>query len=47
MTGERDLASHFDVVGGRVVRFARYDGLDQALEATNLGPTNEVSHMSN
>jgi hypothetical protein len=34
--GEQDLASLFRVGGGRVVRFARYDGLDEALAAAGL-----------
>jgi hypothetical protein len=34
--GERDLASRFDIAGGRVVRFARYDSLAEALTAAGL-----------
>ncbi len=33
---EQDLASLFRVDGGRVVRFARYDSLDEALAAAGL-----------
>ena len=36
ITGERILASLFQVVGQRVVKFARYDGLDEALAAGEL-----------
>ncbi len=36
VAGERDLASHFELDGGRVVRFARYDSLDEALAAAGL-----------
>jgi hypothetical protein len=42
VNGERDLASRFDVQSGRVVRFARYDSLDQALEAAGLTAADEV-----
>ena len=40
--GERDLASRFDVQNGRVVRFARYDSLAEALEAAGLTVADEV-----
>lgn len=40
--GERDLASRFDVEGGRVVRFARYDSLDAALAAAGLSDADAV-----
>jgi hypothetical protein len=43
VTGERDLASRFDVADGRVVRFARYDSLDEALGASGLGLADLVS----
>jgi hypothetical protein len=43
--GERDLASRFDVQNGRVVRFARYDSLEEALDAANLGHADEVSQL--
>ncbi|HJZ46408.1 MAG TPA: hypothetical protein VKE41_04555 [Roseiflexaceae bacterium] len=42
VTGERDLASRFDVGGGRVVRFARYDSLDEALAAARLAAADEI-----
>ena len=42
VTGERDLASRFDVRNQRVVRFARYDSLDEALEAAGLTVADEV-----
>jgi len=42
VTGERDVASRFDVDGGRVVRFARYDSLDEALGAAGLTFADEV-----
>lgn len=40
--GEADLASRFRVVDGRVVRFARHDQLEQALEAAGLDLTDEL-----
>jgi hypothetical protein len=43
LIGERDLASRFDVQNGRVVRFARYDSLEEALDAANLSLADEVS----
>jgi hypothetical protein len=46
MLSERDLASRFDVRDGRVVRFARYDSLDQALEASGLGLSDELSAVN-
>ena len=36
MTEERDLASHYRVAAGRVLRFARYDTLAEAFAATGL-----------
>jgi hypothetical protein len=45
VTGERDLASRFDVDGGRVVRFARYDTLDEALGAASLNGAAEVDEL--
>lgn len=42
VTGERDLASRFDVDGGRIVRFARYDSLDEALAAAGLTVADEI-----
>ena len=42
VTGEADVASLFRVAGQRVVQFARYDTLDQALRAAGLHPQEEV-----
>jgi hypothetical protein len=42
VAGEGDLASRFDVDGGRVVRFARYDSLDEALAAAGLSGADEI-----
>ncbi|MGH2514856.1 MAG: hypothetical protein ACRDHP_04300 [Ktedonobacterales bacterium] len=36
VTGERPLASLFVVDGQRVIKFMRYDGVDEALAATGL-----------
>jgi len=41
--GERDVASGFQVRDGRVVRLARYDTLDEALNNAGLGLQDEVS----
>lgn len=41
VTGEADLASQFSVNGGRVERFARYDSLDEALNRSGLGRSDE------
>jgi hypothetical protein len=40
--GERDLASRFDVEGGRVVRFERHDSLDKALAAAGLNAADAI-----
>jgi hypothetical protein len=40
--GERDLASRFDVEGGRVVRFERHDNLDAALAAAGLNAADAI-----
>jgi hypothetical protein len=40
--GERDLASRFDVEGGRVVRFERHDSLDAALAAAGLNAADAI-----
>jgi limonene-1,2-epoxide hydrolase len=42
ITGERTLASVFEVDDQRVVRFARYDSLDAALEAAGLRASDEL-----
>ena len=42
ITEERDLASHYRVAVGRVLRFARYDTLAEALAATGLTEADEV-----
>ena len=42
-TGERDLASRFDVEGGRVVRFARHDSLAEALAAAGLNDADAIA----
>ncbi|HEY7355791.1 MAG TPA: hypothetical protein VH590_04960 [Ktedonobacterales bacterium] len=41
VTGDRRLASVFHVKHGRVIRFARYDRLDEALEAAGLNQADE------
>jgi hypothetical protein len=41
-TSERDLASRFDVEGGRVVRFARYNSLAEALAASGLNEASTI-----
>jgi hypothetical protein len=43
VTGERDLASRFDVEGGRVVRFARHDSLAEALVAAGLNDADAIA----
>ena len=43
ITEERDLASHYRVAVGRVLRFARYDTLAEAFAATGLTETDEIS----
>ncbi|HEY0739172.1 MAG TPA: nuclear transport factor 2 family protein [Herpetosiphonaceae bacterium] len=40
--GEADLASRFRVADGRVAQFARYDRLEQALEAAGLELADEL-----
>lgn len=42
VTGERTLASLFRVDGPRVVAFARYDSMDEALAAGGLSAADEV-----
>jgi SnoaL-like protein len=42
ITEERDLASHYRVAVGRVLRFARYDTLAEAFAATGLTEADEV-----
>jgi hypothetical protein len=42
--GEQALASQFDLAGGRVVRYARFDTLSDALTAARLAETDEVSN---
>ena len=41
VTGEKTLASVFQVDNGRVVKFARYDSLSAALEAAGFDQTRE------
>src|SRR5262249_29089988 len=43
ITGEADVASLFRVDGQRVVQFARYDSLAEALRAGGLGDQDERS----
>jgi hypothetical protein len=43
VTGERDLASHFDVDGERVARFGRYDSLAEALAAAGLNDADAIA----
>jgi ribosomal protein S18 acetylase RimI-like enzyme len=45
VTGESDLASWFEIGGGRVARFARYDSLDQALAAAGLTRADEIGQL--
>jgi hypothetical protein len=40
--GEADVASQFRVKGGRVTQYARYDSLDEALEAARLNDADEI-----
>jgi hypothetical protein len=40
---ERDLASRFDIEDGRVVRFARYDSLAEALAAAGLSEADALA----
>lgn len=40
--GEADVASQFRVKGGRVAQYARYDSLDEALEAARLNDADEI-----
>lgn len=42
VAGEQTVASVFQVNGGRVVKFARYDLLQAALAAASLDPSDEV-----
>jgi hypothetical protein len=43
VTGERDLASHFDVDGEHVARFGRYDSLAEALAAAGLNHADAIA----
>lgn len=43
LIGETDVASEFRVAGGRVARYARYDSLDEALQAAGLGHADEMA----
>ena len=43
VTGERDLASHFDIDGEQVVRFGRYDSLAEALAAAGLNDADAIA----
>lgn len=40
--GEADVASQFRVKEGRVTQYARYDSLDEALEAARLNDADEI-----
>ena len=40
--GERDVASVFRVAGGRVVQYARYDTIDEALAQADLNAADEI-----
>jgi hypothetical protein len=44
VTGEKILASSFQVKDGLVAKFARFDSLDEAFVATGLDLSDEVSH---
>lgn len=43
VTGERDLASRFQVEGQHVVQFARYDNLETALDEAGLDYSDEIA----
>jgi hypothetical protein len=42
LASERELASRFDIEGGRVARFARYDSLAEALAAAGLNESEAI-----
>jgi hypothetical protein len=42
VTGERDIASRFQVDGQLIVQFARYDNLDVALDEAGLQFSDEI-----
>ncbi len=42
VTGSKGIASAFQVTGGRVTRFARYDELVEALRAAELSVLDEI-----
>jgi len=42
VTGERDLASHFQVAGHRVAQFARHGSLDVALNEADVSYSDEI-----
>ena len=44
VTGERDIASRFRVDGERIVQFARYDSLSDALAEAGLTFADEKTH---
>lgn len=46
VTGEKILASFFQVKGGLVAKFARFDSLDEAFAATGLDLSDEVSQAN-
>ena len=41
--GEAEVASHFRVQRGRIIHYARYDALDEALRAAGREPGDEVA----
>lgn len=43
VVGEALVASRFRVAGGRVVEYARYDELEEALAASGMGVEDEVA----
>ena len=42
MTSEKALATFFEVHGGHVVKFARFDGIEEAFATTGLEPADAV-----
>ena len=43
ISGDAVVASAFEVNGQRVVKFARFDSLDDALRAAGLSPSDEIA----
>lgn len=47
VTGEKVVASFFQVKDGHIARFARYDSLEEAFAATGLDPSDEQRQDDN